>query len=75
MNRSGIRVIRSIFTFTIVVIPATLLSLCACLASAQGPASVVLIATGNNQSAIVGTQFSMALTVTVTDTDDNPVSG
>ena len=75
LNRSGIRVIRSIFTFTIVVIPATLLSLCACLASAQGPASVVLIATGNNQSAIVGTQFSMALTVTVTDTDDNPVSG
>jgi protocatechuate 3,4-dioxygenase beta subunit len=41
--------------------------------SVPGPAAIVAIVSGNNQSATVGTQLPQALTVVVTDQFGNPV--
>jgi hypothetical protein len=43
--------------------------------SVAGPAATVAITSGNNQSALAGTELPQALTVLVTDQYGNPVSG
>ena len=43
--------------------------------SVAGPAANIVVSSGNNQSASAGTQLSQALTVSVTDSYGNPVSG
>ncbi len=43
--------------------------------AAIGPAAIVSVTSGNNQSGTVGTKLAGALTVIVTDSYSNPVSG